>query len=74
MASEIETIPLLRRAVREIDLMHDNLKELEARHGANSPQVVALLTDISQRLSSYPGNEHFVVALNNRIRRLQAAS
>lgn len=73
MNSETDTIPI-RRAVREIDSMHSNLKELEAKHGPNSPQVVCLLSDMAERLEAHPGNELFVKALRNRISRLQAAS
>lgn len=71
--SDIETIPL-RRAVREIDAVHRDLKELEEKHGKNSPQVVAVLSDMASRLSAQPGNERFVKALHERIIKLQTAS
>jgi hypothetical protein len=71
--SEIETIPL-RRAVREIDRVHKDLKDLEDKHGPNSLQVLALLSEMAIRLSAQPGNENFVLALQSRIQRLQAAS
>lgn len=72
IVSEIDTIPL-RRAVREIDSVHKDLKTLEEKHGPNSPQVLELLTEMAHRLSAHPGNELFVQALQSRIERLQAA-
>jgi hypothetical protein len=73
IVSDIDTIPL-RRAVKEIDSVHKNLKALEDQHGPNSSQVVDLLTEMAHRLSAHPGNETFVVALRNRIERLQATA
>jgi hypothetical protein len=72
IVSDVDTIPL-RRAVKEIDSVHKDLKALEDQHGPNSPQVVELLMEMAHRLSAHPGNETFVIALRSRIQRLQAA-
>ncbi|MBS1954407.1 MAG: hypothetical protein JST89_09475 [Cyanobacteria bacterium SZAS-4] len=70
--SDIETLKL-GRAVREFDSVHKNLKELEDKHGPNSPQVLELLSDMVERLSAQQGNELFVNALRSRIQKLQTA-
>ncbi len=70
--SDIETLRL-GRAVIKIAAVHKDLKELEDKHGPNSPQVLELLLDMVERLSAQQGNERFVDALRNRIQKLQTA-
>lgn len=70
--SDVETVPL-RRIGREIEAVHRDLKELEQLHGAGSPQVISVLSDMATRLAAQPGNERFVKALHDRIIRLQTA-
>lgn len=70
--SDIETLRL-GKAVQEIHTIHKDLKELEDLHGPNSPQVLALLSDMVERLSAQQGNERFVDALRIRIQKLQTA-
>ncbi|CAN5169451.1 hypothetical protein BH10CYA1_BH10CYA1_38760 [soil metagenome] len=70
--SDIETLRL-GSAVREIHSIHKDLKDLEDKHGANSPQVLELLSDMVERLSAQQGNERFVDALRTRIQKLQTA-
>jgi len=71
--SDIETLRL-GRAVKEISSIHKDLKELEDKHGPNSPQVLELLSDMVERLSAQQGNEMFVNALRTRILKLHTSS